>query len=78
MLFQETEYNGSEFVALKIAVELNEALWYKLRMMGIPLDGPTNGFCDNQSVVTNSIIPQSTLTKKHNIIAYHKVRVGGT
>jgi hypothetical protein len=42
--------------------------------MGIPLDGPTNGFCDNQSVVTNSIIPQSTLTKKHNIIAYHKVR----
>jgi hypothetical protein len=70
----ETSTFGSEFVALKIAVELNEALRYKLRMMGVSLDGPTNGFCDNQSVVTNAIIPQSTLTKKHNIIAYHKVR----
>jgi hypothetical protein len=70
----ESSTFGSEFVALKIAVEMNEALQYKLRMMGIPIDGETNGFCDNKSVVTNSIIPQSTLTKKHNFIAYHKVR----
>jgi hypothetical protein len=43
-------------------------------MMGIPIDIETNGFCDNKSVVTNSIVPQSTLTKKHNFIEYHKVR----
>ena len=38
----ETSTFGSEFVALRIAVELIEALRYKLRMMGVPLDGPTN------------------------------------
>jgi hypothetical protein len=70
----ESSTFGSEFVALKIAVEMNEALRYKLRMMGIPIVGETNCFCDNQSVVTNSIVPQSTLTKKHNFVAYHKVR----
>jgi hypothetical protein len=70
----ETSTFGSEFVALRIAVEMNEALRYKIRMMGIPLMGPTIGFCDNKSVVTNSSIPQSTLNKKHNSIAYHKVR----
>jgi hypothetical protein len=70
----ETSTFGSEFVALQIAVEMKEALWYKLRMMGVPIGGPTNGFCDNKSVVTNSVIPQSTLSKNHNSIAYHKVR----
>jgi hypothetical protein len=59
---------------LKITVEMNEALRYKLRMMGIHIEGATNAFCDNQSVVINLSIPQSTLTKKHNAIAYHKVR----
>ena len=70
----ESSVFGSEFVSLKIAIEMNEALRYKLRMMGVPVDGPTNGFCDNDSVVKNSTIPQSTLQKKHNSVAYHKVR----
>jgi hypothetical protein len=43
-------------------------------MMGIPIDGPVNVFCDNNSVVTNSTIPTSTLKKKHNSFAYHRVR----
>lgn len=70
----ETSTYGSEFVALKIAVEMNDGLRYKLRMMGIPIDGPTNGFCDNESVFRNATIPQSSLAKKHNSIAYHKCR----
>ena len=70
----ESSVFGSEFVALKIATEQNEALRYKLRMMGVPIEGPTNGFGDNKSVVTNASIPQSTLQKKHNMIAYHKAR----
>jgi hypothetical protein len=65
---------GSEFVALKIAADANEALRYKLRMFGIPIDGPTNTFCDNNSVVINVINPASTLHKKHNAVAYHRVR----
>ena len=35
---------GSEFQAMKNAVELIEALRYKLRMFGVPIDGPTNVF----------------------------------
>ena len=59
---------------MRICVEMLEAMRYKLRMMGIPIDGPANVFCDNNSVVTNSTIPTSTLKKKkHNAIAYHRV-----
>jgi hypothetical protein len=70
----ESSTFGSEFVALKIAAEMNDALRYKLRMFGVPVEGPTNVFCDNQSVVTNVTNPESTLKKRHNSIAYHKVR----
>jgi RPA family protein len=59
---------------MKIAVDLIEGLRYKLRMMGIPVDGPTNVFCDNEAVVMNSSRPESVLKKKHNAIAYHRVR----
>jgi hypothetical protein len=31
-------------------------------------------FGDNQSVVTNSTIPHSSLNKRHNALAYHRVR----
>ena len=70
----ESSTFGSEFVAMRIAVEMVEGLRYKLRMMGIPIDGATNTFCDNAAVVINSTAPESTLKKKHNAIAYHRVR----
>ena len=31
-------------------------------------------FCDNQGVVKNASLPESTLSKKHNAIYYHVVR----
>jgi hypothetical protein len=65
---------GSEFVALKTAMEANRALRYKLRMMGVPIDGPTYMYCDNMSVVHNTTAPESMLKKKSNSIAYHAVR----
>ena len=46
----------------------------KLRMMGIPILGPGQILCDNKSVVLNTTLPSSTLKKKHNAIAYHRVR----
>jgi hypothetical protein len=64
---------GLEFVALKIATEA-KALQYKLRMFKIPINRPTSGFCDNKLVVTNLMNPESTLNKKHNTVAYHKLR----
>ena len=70
----ESSTFGSEFVAMKTAIELIEAFRYKLRMMGIPLDGSTNVFCDNEAVFKNSTHPESTLKKKHNAIAYHRTR----
>ena len=45
------------------------ALRYKLRMFGVPIDGPANVFCDNNGVVKNT-----TLTKKDNAaINYHAI-----
>jgi hypothetical protein len=70
----ESSTFGSKFVAMRIAVEMIEALRYKLRMFGIPIEGSANVFCDNKSVVTNSTTPTSQLKKKHNSIAYHRVR----
>jgi hypothetical protein len=71
----ESSTFGSEYVAAKTAVEMIEGLRrYKLRMMGIPVAGATNFFCDNESVVKSTVRPESTLKKKHNAIAYHRVR----
>ena len=56
---------------MKMAMEQIKGLQYKLHMMGIPIDGPTNVFCDNDSVFCNATMPDSTLKKKHNAIAYH-------
>ena len=65
---------GSEIVALRHAVELIERLRYKLRMFGVPLEGPTNVFCDNQAVTKNCSTPESTIQKKHHSINYHRNR----
>jgi hypothetical protein len=70
----ESSSFGSEFVALRIAKEMLVALRYKLRMFGVPLEGPCNVFCDNSGVVKNTSIPESTLMKKHNAINYHAIR----
>ena len=46
----ETSTFGSEFVALRIATVLVQGLRCELRMMDVPLDGPTSMYCDNVSV----------------------------
>jgi hypothetical protein len=48
-----------------------EALGYKLGVMGIPIDGGTKVYCDNDSIVKATTRPESTLKKKHNAINYH-------
>lgn len=65
---------GSEFIAMRTVVEVNEALRFKLRMFGIAIDGPTDIFSDNQSVVNSGQRPESTLSKKHLSICYHRSR----
>lgn len=70
----ESSTFGSEFMALKMCSELVQGLRYKLRMFGIPLDGPAHIRVDNMSVVNNTTLPESVLKKKSNSIAYHFVR----
>ena len=70
----ETSVFGAEFVALKQGIEALRGLRYKLRMMGIPIAGPSYVHCDNKSVVTNSSIPESMLNKKSNAVCYHACR----
>jgi len=65
---------GSEAIAMRIAMDLNDGLRYKLRMMGVPIDGPTSVFCDNESVVKVTTRPESTMKKKHLSCAIHRVR----
>lgn len=72
----ESSSFGSEFVAMKQLCEYLRGLRYKLRMMGIPVLGPAYIHGDNQSVLANTTIPESTLKKKNQSIAYHFVREG--
>ena len=70
----KTSTFGAKFCAMKMAVEMTEALRYKLRMFGVTIDSPASVFCDNEAVYQNTAIPESTLRKKHHSIAYHRCR----
>ena len=70
----ESSTFGSEYIAMKTAVEMLQALRYKLRCFGDPINGPVNVFGDNESVINSSQKPEATLSKKNNSIAYHKTR----
>lgn len=45
-------------------------------MMGIPCEGAARVYGDNQSVLANITIPDSTLKKKSQSIVYHFVQEG--
>ena len=72
----ETSTFGSEFMAMKHCTEYIRGLRFKLRMMGITINGPTFVYGDNQSVLANTTGPDSSLKKKSNSIAFHFVREG--
>ena len=70
----ESATYGSEFMAAQQAVEQIINLHYTLRMLGVPIEGPSWLFGDNKVVITSSTIPHSSLNKCWNAISYHKVR----
>ncbi len=45
---------GTEIVAMKTCVKTLQVIHYKLCMMGIPIDGPTNIYADSVSVIFNT------------------------
>ena len=69
----ETATYGSELVASRITTDLIVELRYTMRMLGVPISGPSYVFADNQAVVNSSCIPVYNLKKRHNASAYHRV-----
>ena len=45
-----------------------------MRYLGAPIGSKFFLFVDNRSLVTSAALPHSTLTKHHNILAFHRVR----
>ena len=70
----EASTYGSEFVDMRIIVEMIIALRYKLCLFGVPIDGPCNVFCDNDTVSRTDMREETTLKKKHLSIAFHKTK----
>ena len=60
-----------EFCAIKAAVDMAKALRNKLGIFVVPIDVPTNVYCDNEVVYKNTIIPESTIKKKHHSKSYN-------
>ena len=55
----ETSGFGTEFVAMNQGIDALRVLRYKLRMMSIPISGPSCIYEDNMSVVHNASTPES-------------------
>ncbi len=69
----ESSVFGAEFVAMKLGMEALRGIQYKLRMMGVPIAGPTYVYGNNISVIHNTQRSESTLKKKNLSICYHAV-----
>ena len=70
----ETATYGSEFVAARTATEQIMDIRFTLQAMGVPVEEASYLLGDNKSVITSSTIPHSLLSKRHNALAYHRVR----
>ena len=70
----ETATYGSEFVAARTAVDQIIDICTTLRYLGVPIRDKSYMFGDNRSVVTSSTIPNSTISKRHHLAPYHRVR----
>ena len=63
---------GSEFVVTETATE--QIIGIYQAHLGVPIKSKSYMFEDNKSVVTSATIPHSLLSKRHNILSYHRVR----
>ena len=70
----ETVTYGSKFVAARTAVDQIIDIRTTLRYLGVPIRDKSYMFGDNRSVVTSSTIPNSTISKRHHLASYHRVR----
>ena len=74
----ESSTFGSELVTPRIDRYLIVEVRLKMKSIVVLLKGPTHVYCDNQGVMNNTRVTESTLNKKHNSINYHVVREAAT
>ena len=61
--------------AMRLSVEMIKSLKYKLWIFGIEImEDETKIFGENNAVIINTSVPESTLKKKHQLINYNYVR----
>ena len=70
----ETATFGSEYVAARTCTNQTTDLRNTLRYLGVPIEGPSFMFGDDESVVNTASVPHSKLGKRHNILSYHRTR----
>jgi hypothetical protein len=69
-----TSTYSAELCAGKMATEEVASLRYLLRSFGVPLKGSTRLIGDNLGSLQTVCDPASTITKKHESVAYHYIR----
>ena len=70
----ETSVFGADFMAMKHGMETLCGIQYKLRMMGITIEGPSYIYGDNMLVIYNIQRLEINLSKNSNSIFYHAMR----
>ena len=70
----ETATHGSEFAAARTCVEQLIDICNTFRCLGVPVQGHSCMFGDNESVVNSSVIKDSGLRKRHIASSFHRVR----
>jgi hypothetical protein len=70
----ETATYGSEFIATRHATEKSIEDRNLFRYLGVPIMSKNCMFGDNESVVNSSTRIDAKLHKRHNALAFHKVR----
>ena len=60
-------------MAMNILIEIPLGIRYKLRVMGVPISGPSYIYGGTMLVFHNYQHPEPTLKNKSNFICYHAV-----
>jgi hypothetical protein len=70
----ETATFGSEYIAGRTCTEQIIDLRLTLRYLGVPINGASMMFGDNESMVNSAAIPHSRMHKRWVALSYHRVR----
>ena len=64
----------SDDIAARICTEQITYLRTALRHLGVPVEGPSFMFGDNETVVNTASEPHGKLHKRHNALSFHRTR----